>query len=386
MSSNLLLYYATDKEIFDLILSSKQRITEGILLGLGRDRGLFYSPKEPRESLASFISLLPHGQGDLQTLLDLRENVGRGEKLTSVNIKGSITLDEIKAVCSEYREQPPPDEVVTTHSEGANKYVMKVGYTDLDYGKTRLLQRRSREAEIEFVVRDDETTIRMPANPKAREIAGALKSALDARHKAELPTEAIELTDLKSPETRTEFFTLLISSLTSFRLENVTSIRVDSSLNADDVEDDLDSQNREEDPDAVDPALRIAEQRMLSIVENVALKGHSLLASPEYQQLKAKGFHTTYVIWRSKQTERPYSVYEFEAGFEEPKTGKAFKYNVRGVQRYVNGQYTATLRPVTKEEKASMLTLLEVTAHTVLGRLRQDAQSGSTGPPQEALP
>ena len=83
---------------------------------------------------------------------------------------------------------------------------------------------------------------------------------------------------------------------------------------------------------------------MLSVVENIALKGQGLLSSPEYQQFKEKGFFITNIVWKSRQLDHPYNIIEFDAGFDKPREGKGFKYNVRGVYRYVNGVYTTTLR------------------------------------------
>lgn len=59
------LYCATDKEIFDVLMSSKQRITESVMLELAKDRGVFYSAKDSREILADSLSLLPHDYHDL---------------------------------------------------------------------------------------------------------------------------------------------------------------------------------------------------------------------------------------------------------------------------------------------------------------------------------
>ena len=373
MPRNQLHYCATDKEIYDLLMSGKQRITDAVLHTIARDRGIFFSPKESRETLVSSLSLLLYGHADLQRLLGQRESPGRAEKLTSLTLKAALSVEDIRQVCGDYRDNAPGDEKVTTHQEGTNKYVVKLGYSELDYSKTRLLQRRKREAEIEFLVGAGGTTIRMPATQKAKEVVASIKNALDVQKKAEIPTESIELTDLPTPEARTEFFTSLISGLNGFRLENVTSIRVDSSLahHKNDGQGEFDEEDDTDSAEPVDQSTTEAAEEMLSVVENVALKGQSLLGSAEYQQLKAKGFYTTNIVWKSKQTESPSDILEFEAGFDEPREAKGFKYNVKGVYRYLNGRYTVSLRPLTKEEKAPLLTLLERTARQVLAQLRQ---------------
>ena len=46
MSKNALQYCATDKEIYDALMSAKQKINEKVLLELAKDRGIFYSAKD----------------------------------------------------------------------------------------------------------------------------------------------------------------------------------------------------------------------------------------------------------------------------------------------------------------------------------------------------
>jgi hypothetical protein len=368
MPKRQLLYCATDKEIYDLLISSKQRITESIMLGIARERGIFYAPRERREELVNHLSLLTYGYDHLDTMLGHREISQRTEKLTSISLRAPLSLEDIKAVCTDYKEHASNEEKVTVSQDGTHKYTARINYSELDYSKTRLLQRRHKEADIEFFIKDNETTIRMPANSKARQVVAALKHSLDARAKTDIPAEAIELTHLKTPEARTNFFTSLVKELVGYRLENVTDIKVDSKLHKETAED-VEATETEEDTTEDSAADKAAAQTMLSVVENVALKGQSLLGSSEYQQLKSKGFHITSIIWKSRQTEHPYNIIEFEAGFDEPREGKGFKYNVRGVYRYINGNHTATLRQIPKDDKAPLLTILERTARDVLSTL-----------------
>ena len=111
---------------------------------------------------------------------------------------------------------------------------------------------------------------------------------------------------------------------------------------------------------------------MLAVVDDVALHGQSLLASPEYQNLRTKGFYITAITWVSAQTESPYNRVEFDAGFEEPKEGREFRYNVRGLyRRNVKGDLTKTLRPLTDGHKQAIFPILEQTARKVLVDLRE---------------
>jgi hypothetical protein len=371
MPNSQLHYCATDKELYDLLMASKQRITESILLGFARERGIFCSPRESRESLVDYLSLLTYTYADLDATLSHRAATQRTEKRMSIRLNSAVSLEDIKAVCADYKESPDGDEKVVTKQEGTNKYTATVNYSELDYSKTRLLQRRDKEAEIEFFIKDNETIIRMPANPKAQSVVDRLKRSLDVRVQAAIPAEAIELSHLKTPEARTRFFTSLITSIPGYKMENVTDIKVESKLHDHHLPDDLEEGDDEADENALED--KAAERAMLSVVENIALKGQGLLSSPEYQQLKEKGFFITNIVWKSRQLDHPYHVIEFDAGFNEPREGKGFKYNVRGVYRYVNGVHTTTLRQIPKEEKPPFFDLLEQTARQVLSGLTDDS-------------
>lgn len=366
MINNTLQYCATDKEIYDALMSAKQKISEKVLLELAKDRGIFFSPKDSREDLISAISLLPHDYHDLNTLLEQREHQGRQEKLTSVTLPEALTVEEIKEVLKEYTADSPPDEKVTHHAKGNDQVVATVKYSDIDYGKTRLIQRTPKEAGIEFHIENNKTVIRMPANDRIKGIFGKLKDKLDAKRKTEIPAIRIEIGEFESPALRTEFFTILISELNGFSLKNVTSVKVER-LKHEPEEGELQLEDDQESEEA--------KQEALALVKKVALKGETLLASEEYQSLAKKGFFITSIIWRSMLAKHPYPTIEFEAAFEEPMLGKGFKYFVRGAYNVVDKQYTKTIRPVDTEDKEKYLSIIEDTAANTIKELRKKAQA-----------
>lgn len=366
MINNTLQYCATDKEIHDALMSAKQKISEKVLLELAKDRGIFFSPKDSRDDLISAISLLPHDYHDLNTLLEQREHQGRQEKLTSVTLPEALTVEEIKEVLKEYTTESPPDEKVTHHAKGNDQVVATVKYSDIDYGKTRLIQRTPKEAGIEFHIEKNKTVIRMPANDRIKGVFGKLKDKLDAKRKTEIPAIRIEIGEFESPALRTEFFTTLISDLKGFALKNVTSVKVER-LRQEPEEGELQLEDDQESEEA--------KQEALALVKKVALKGETLLASEEYQSLAKKGFFITSIIWRSMLAKHPYPMIEFEAAFEEPMAGKGFKYFVRGAYNVVDKQYTKTIRPVDTEDKEKYLSIIEDTAANTIKELRKKAQA-----------
>lgn len=361
------LYFATNKEIHDLLLSARQKVTESVLHELLRDRGIICSPQESREALSQYLSLLPHDYADVCGVLERRESSRRGEKTATVTLNIALTTEELKDVVEGY-QQAEVHEAVRSHKRSESEFVMNVTYSEFDYSKTRLLQRQDRDAVIEFVQVDGRTDVRIPATDRARSIVDKLKERIEAKKLVQLQVDEIELTGLATPEERTTFFTKLISSLPNFPLETVSRLRVAHST----VEPDENDIDIEEVSDA--------EEKMLGVVKNVALSGDNLVASEMYQDLKEKGFFITSITWRAKQKVAPFSIVEFDAGFEDGQAGKKFRYSIHGELRFNNGKYTKNIRPVEDSSKSELLAMIERTARTVLAELLDTATNDSEAP------
>lgn len=363
MKAKGLFYYATDKEICDLIMSSQKMLPAHTLLDLAKDRGIFYSPEDSRESLARTISLLPHDYHALNSLLNHRDHAGRSEKTKSVTLKAELTVEEIREVVRAYSEDVPPGEKISTEKTGDDSYKMNVKYSEIDYSLNRLSQKKKKEANIEFQSGGGETIISLPANAKAEEIVEELQKKINEKVKAKTGKEVevvrVELSEFSSAETRTLFFLTLIRSLDGFDFHDVSNIRVESKppLTADDIEEEVTDEEK---------------KSIISFVKNIAMRGHGLLSSPEFQQLKNKGFYITSITWQSKK-KSSYDIVEFEAGFELPDEGKGFRYATRGTHIFEAGEYTKTLRPIQPDEKKEYLGLIVRTAHKIIEQLKDQA-------------
>lgn len=362
------LYFATNKEIHDLLFSAKQKVTEAVLHELLRDRGIFCSPADSREALVQYLSLLPHDYADVCGVLERREASKRGEKTATVSLNTELTPDELKEIVAEY-QKAEVQEVVRSHKKSETEFVMNVTYSEFDYSKTRLLQRQDRDAELVFTKVGGRTEVRIPATDRARAMVDKLKERIETQKKATIQLEEIELTGLTTAEQRTTFFTRLISSIPNFPLETASRLRVAHST----------SEQDEEGIDIEGDEVSDAEEKMLGVVENVALSGENLVASEMYQELKAKGFFITSITWRAKQNVVPYAIIECDAGFEDRQAGKKFRYSVHGSLKFKNGKYTKNIRPVEDAEKAVLLATIERTARSVLAQLLVEASDSVAG-------
>jgi hypothetical protein len=378
MAEDVLKYCATDKEIFDLLMAAKQRISLAILHEIAKKRGIFYSPNEVREDLVTYLSLLPYDYEALDDLLVLSTNPNRAEKVTSVALNTKVSTEELKELVKDLQAQVGVEEKITSRPETSDRYVVQLEYSEIDFARTRLLQRREREADIRFVTEGENTTIRMPANEKARDFVSRITRALEQKRLQPIPTDNIDVSDL-SPDERTQFFTKLMTKMKDYTSKGVSNVRVHKGVADSSPDEEVDESYDDQAGAEVDADTVEAAEEMLYIVEHVVLNGKMLMASPEYQQLTEKGFYVTSITWVAQQNHGPHNRIEFEAGFEHPKQGEAFRYNVRGLYRKRKGKgYTKTLRPVDEGDKQVLFPIIEQTAREVLAELKNKGKDAAT--------
>lgn len=368
---------ANDNDIYDLLISGKQRITENVLRELARDRGIFCSPQDSREELADYLSILPHAFQDVADIVHKREPGARKDKLTSVRLETLVPVEDLKAVVEEYIASVAKTERVTHRPASNDGFIVNVKYEEFNHSRARLLQREKQEADIEFLVVDGRTEIRTPATEKAKRVVAALKENLERRRKEVIREEVIELSGLSSAAQRSKFFTRLISSLNGFKLKNVMSLRV-SSHRSEEGEDDeaLDLEDVDESE---------ARAEMFAVVHSMALSGQNLVQSQEYKELTARGFYITSISWRSERDGNPPDIIQFDAGFQDRRLGTGFRYNIQGAFRAYKGAHRKSIAHVEGTERSNLLGLLESTARRVLAELVAETKSaGETDEGEES--
>jgi len=368
MPDNSYQFYATDKDIFDLLACAKQKLTEGVLREIACDRGIFFSSHDTRDDLAEAISQLPFTLNELLDLMNRRETSRRNEKTTSITLDADISIDELKAVVKEYKDDVGATEKVDSHQKGSAGLVLNVEYDDMDYSRTRLIQRQRHDTTIEFVQQNGKTIVRLPASEKSKRIVEDLTGRIEGRRRAPIVRQAIELNPDFTADERTTFFTRLISELPGHKLNGVTNLKIAPSARPEGDVDatDLDEDEREE-----------ASREMLVIVRSMALSGENLIASKEYQSLRSRGFYITSITWKTQQTANPYDAPHLHAEFEDGEVGKGFKYSVKGAYRFQEGSYTKTVRPVDDTEREKLYELVEATARKILLDMQSRRTTGT---------
>ena len=352
--------FATDKEIYDLIMASPKRLTAGMLLDLASDRRIFCSSQDSREELASFLSGLHHDYHDIAGLMQKGEHGRRAERTTFVEIDSELTPAEIKSAVVAYQQIVNRTEVISVPTSTVARTRVNLEYDEIDYSRTRLIQKQRRQAEIDFAVKDGKTRIRMPATEKARSVVKVLKEKIASGRATSLEADEISVSDLINARDRNAFFMNLIKEITGYRLEMVTDAKV--ARNVIEKEDDQDDEVAAEE----------AQRELISVVNSVSMRGVNIILTQEYQKFLEQGFLLTAITWRAIQIEDPGDLVQFEVAFEDGIGGSRFRYAVRYSPMLASGKHAKSFQSVPEARKPSLFSLIEDSARKVLTAVRSE--------------
>lgn len=372
MSNASLRLFATDKDLFDLIISPRQKVTERVMLELARDRRIFCSTRATRYELADYLSSLPHDFQDVAGLIEKGEAGTRNERTTFVTVDAADVAEaDIRAAVANYKTSVGASERVTMPPSGTGVVFANVEYSEFDYSRTHLLQRQNKNAAFEFRLEDGKIKIRLPSTERAQEIVGAVVAELERNKRSTFAKNEISVSHLNA-EQRSRFFLFLLNNMPGYKWDTVTRLKVSSSGSADDIEDG----------DEMDDGVDAASAEMLHLVENVALSGDNLLASPQYRQLAESGFFITSMTWQASQVATPFDRIQFDISFEDGKAGNGFRYLVRISQKSTRATYPQSFRLPSDARKKELFETIERAAHTALATIESEA--ASTEPNEDA--
>lgn len=359
------LYFYDDKDIRDALTASKSKPSAARLVAFLRERGIVASQEWGRDALAEYVSLPPHDLAMVQQLGGLVDSPDRVEKTTSAEWPATVSLEQITSATRQVGDRRSGDrqEIYDVKVVGRS-VVVDVKYSDFDMSRTRMRQRQGREARIEFDVSAGKLIVRQAASPRAKEIAQEMAAALAEVSGQEMKARSIELTGVPNARLRTKFFTNLMSSMTGFRLQTVTSVRVDR-LETQGVESQESSLEEDEDTDQPEREETREEVEMLGFVNRMTLEGEGILYSSQYQALDNEGFYISRSTWASLE-DASGALVEFEAGFSDPEAAD-FRYSVNGVfPQKGSGEHRKNKKQPTPTERLGYLRNLEIAARVAL--------------------
>lgn len=362
-------YYADDKDLHDVLSSPKIPLKR--LLNLARRRGIFLSEESPREEIVNYMSRLPFGWNQLQETMVEIEREDREEKLTTSKVTANANLERFREAAEQLKdtrgEQLSENYKITETKDG--RLEVRVEYSEPDFLKNRLIQRRQREVVLEVQkMGNNEFEVRSTQNERTETILNEIIASLappDAKDKPVRKT--IELNGITNHTHRTQFFVNLMGGMEGFRLREVRDLRVDRIVRESDDDEDAEA--------------TADTDELKALVRKVALSGENILISPQYQQLAKDGFFISRSVWTSIETTGEGRIFEFEAEFKDAQNASNFAYQIRGVyQRNNDGEILQTRSEIADNEKSQLKARLEAAAYhsvTIVANLGMASQTAS---------
>lgn len=363
-------YYADDKDVHDILSSPK--LSPKALIALCRERGIFLSEESLRDELVHYASMLPFSWTQIQEVMAAVQREDREEKITTCKIDVGANVDEVRQAIElvrDIRKEPRSEHYsITQGKDGRVK--IKVNYTEPDFQKARLIQRREREVVLEVEKKGAQYEVRHTQNERANEIITQILEQLTPANSEQKPVRSsIELSGVKNHEHRTQFFVNLIGEMEGFQLREVRDLKVD---------------HLEKDPgvpaasDEDEVKEKFEREQLRSLVRKVALSGENILISPQYQQLAKDGFFISKAVWTSVETVGAGRLFEFEAEFRDAANAANFAYQIRGVyNRNQDGEIESTKSELSEAEKSMLKDCLEATAYGAVERVNAMQPSAS---------
>lgn len=367
-------FFAADKDIYDLLASSSKKMSKATLLEVLRNRGVYLSEEDDREKIIDYMSRLPHDLYQRQELIDLSKYAPRAQKTTSAEFNLEMHRDEVLDAIDAVKDEREKsfDETYTVTARGENNLYVHLDYSELDFSRTRLRQRREFQAFFEIDINDGKITVRRPFVDRCDDIARKLAEELRARGRPVTDGAiefSIDLSGITTPSARTHFFTGIIQNMSGFKVEDVPDVKIDRSIEkptADiDDEDDVADQN--------DDNQGAEETEAASLVKRAVLSGTGILQSQEYQRFTKSGFYLSRIVWLARDLQGDQNKYEFEASLGDPARGKGFSYAIRGkFTRKNDGGYTKSKRPAAPDEKRRLSRIIEGAAGNSLQNVTEE--------------
>jgi len=315
-------YYFSDKDLADVLGNSA--FGERALLHLGRQRGFFFSPLEKKRQLVHLLSHVPFDWDGLKDLAEKLNSEDRDKKRSTRRIEDFTDLEAVNKALNELKTERgvAEQEVYTIQKKGVGVYHVDVAYTDIDTSKARAFQRTEAHSTIELEKVGNRIEVRFSHDDHSREVIQALFVKLKASVNKELKSVDIELTGVRDPALRSQFFVNLRQKLKDFRPIDVLDLSFDRRLPEE-------TQTGETDQDDADENEEQAEIK--TMVRKAAFSGQGLLSSELSNKLRETGYFISRIKWSAKETKGDERLVEFESGFEDPVMATGFYYDVKKV-------------------------------------------------------
>ena len=364
------IYFISDKEYFEGLVSAKKQITEIALRQIALQRGLLLSKQLRREEIVAHLSALSHDYFSISDIADRVGHTQRRARCIKSTLTSAVAVDQavVEAALARIRDNYASSEVgtISFSREDEASFSMQIKYTETDLSRTTLQQKQDRSAEIQISVTPAGVEVRAPANDMGGRIIWDLKNQLAEDTGQEFRASDIDLSGVTDPAMRTSFFTKLMDAVPNMRAESVVKVKVSSKIDVPTDEDEEGGEHNEE-------------ERTFAKVLQAELDGSDLMQTPEYQRMISEGFFIADLRFRARDVTMGHVV-EFIAGFSNPSSANGFHFDAAAIS-YRRDTANISFRSLQGSERMSYLQRLEhaaTAAYSEIVRTMRD-EAGDEG-------
>lgn len=344
------LYYATDKNIFDAL--NEHKIDTNTVLDLFQRRNTLVSFKERRQDLAEYFSRLAHDHYDHKEIASRLGVVARRERVTTMDISGLLTGDDIDQAIKEVQGALEHYGDVTRSYKAGDSIFLSVQYSQVDYRRSEFNQVQIRDGVVELQKTSDGFVIRSNQNEYMNSVRDMILSKMESAAAAPIEKHVISLFGYPSPEVRSKFFFDLANGLNKYTTIDVTDVYV------------------------YKPGLEAEENVDVDThIERVTLKGTGVSRSEMLSSLAIDGYYIVKIGWKVRETFGTGQIYDIEAVFADPASCSDFSFIVLGVYQNNSGWPSKHRRAPLKDETAQIARAIEARSWELLKALDSDKPS-----------
>jgi hypothetical protein len=349
------LYFATDKSIFDALTNRK--VDVATLRSLFEDRNIVVSSKTTRDNLASYFCRLNHDFYDHQRIAARLGVVPRREKITSMEVAGNVEIDLLEAAVSKLKsDREALGDVVQITRDGSNMTVM-IEYDTVDYTRTEFSQVQRRDGTVEFLKSTTGYTVRSTQNEFVSAARDELLGSIEKATSSPLIKTVVSMFDIPGAKTRSRFFVSLMDELPEFKRIDTLAVYVykprPDEQSASDQGDDINNDGE-------------------THVERISMRGVGVSRSDMLRELTEDGYYITKAQWTTSQILSTGSVFEIDAGFEDPRDCTGFSFILSGVYAVEAGAVSSKKRQPNSGESDTISRAVDSHSRQLVAKLRQE--------------
>ena len=196
--------YFNDKDIEDLL--GNPRFSQRLLLQVARDRGIFLSPDEKRETIIGYLSLQYfdwHARNALTARLDKDDP---DERRATVCIEKVASIDAIEKATEKAKDILEKERQVIRVKKVNGRLVINGTYVDIDPTASKGVQRQQKNFSAEFEVDKGMIKVEYTHSAKATNLINGIFQQLKGEESTkDVVIRRISLAGIKDPLARTNF-------------------------------------------------------------------------------------------------------------------------------------------------------------------------------------